>query len=133
MVANSISSGIAKLQRAVQGRAVARAARAGVTLPVGDTLDTLLPTAIYIALVSIVDESLEEIIDTKHPGTEHKNLHARIEFLASRNELRGPRRLHAIREKRNSMAHDSDSIASWSDVEDLFRATQEELRHLGVV
>ena len=132
-MAQSVRSGIAKLRRAVGVRAVSRAAKAGVALPVGDTLDTLLPTAIYIALVSIIDESLEQHIHTKSPGTRHRDLYSRIEFLASRGELKDQQRLHDIRNKRNSFAHDSGSFASWSEVEALFATADEELGHLGVV
>lgn len=133
MPANSVGAGIDKLRRAIGVRAVRRAAVAGVVLPVGDSLDTLLPTAIYIALVSLVDESLEEFIDAKYPGAGQKDLFARIEFLASKSELNDPTGWHAIRLKRNSFAHDSSSFASWSDVEGLFQATEEELNHLGIL
>ena len=132
-VARSVTVGIEKLRRAIGVRAVQRAAIGGVVLPVGDTLDTLLPTAIYIALVSLLDESLEQFIGAKYQSVQPKDFYARIEFLSARNELMDIRRLHSFRVKRNSFAHDSDSYASWQDVEDLFKGTEEELKHLGVL
>ena len=129
---NSIETGIAKLRRAVSVRAVQRAAMAGTVLPVGDTLETLLPTSIYIATVSLLDESLEQIVDSRHPSIRHKNLNDRILALAASDELKDPSRLHSIRCKRNSLAHDSNSFASWDEVEALFEAVEEELKHLGV-
>ena len=45
MAGDSVSVGIDKLRRSMNVRAVQRAAVLGVVLPVGDTLDTLLPTS----------------------------------------------------------------------------------------
>jgi hypothetical protein len=104
MSGNSVSAGIAKLRRSVNVRGVQRAAAVGVVLPVGDTLDTLLPTSIYIATVSMLDESLENVIDSKYPGIRHKDLYERIEVLATHNELIDSVGLHSIRRKRNSFA-----------------------------
>jgi len=80
----TVVPGIAKLRQAISVRAVARAAGVGVRLPVGDTLDTLLPTAIYIALVSLLDEFLLQRIGAKYPGTGRKDLWAKISFLDAR-------------------------------------------------
>ena len=129
----SVGTGIAKLRRAVGVRAVARAASAGVRLPVGDTLDTLLPTAIYIALVSIIDESIEKYLQEKYPEATHQNLNSRIECMAARSALISPDRLHEIRKRRNSFAHDAEVFASWSETEALFRIAEEELDHLGLL
>lgn len=130
---DSVSAGIAKLRRAVGVRAVSRAPSAGVRLPVGDTLDTLLPTAIYIALVSIIDESLEKYLQAKYPEAPHHNLNSRIECMATRSELINPDRLREIRSRRNSLAHDSDVFASWGETEALFLVAEEELGHLDLL
>lgn len=129
----SAGAGIAKLRSAVGVRAVSRAATQGIRLPVGDTLNTLLPTAIYISLVSIIDESIEKYLQEKHPEATHHNLDSRIKCMATRSELINPDRLHEIRKRRNSLAHDADVFASWGETEDLFRISEEELGHLGLL
>ncbi|MCH8135451.1 MAG: hypothetical protein IIB77_05675 [Proteobacteria bacterium] len=129
----SAGAGIAKLRRSVGVRAVSRAATQGIRLPTGNTLDTLLPTAIYIALVSIIDESIEKYLEEKYPEATHHNLNTRIKCMATRSELIDPDRLHEIRKRRNSFAHDADVFASWVETDALFQIAEEELDHLGLL
>ena len=129
----AVGAGIDKLRRAVGVRAVSRAASAGIRLPVGTTLDTLLPTAIYIALVSIIDESIEKYLQAKYPEATHHNLNSRIECMATRFALIDPDRLHEVRKRRNSFAHDADVFASWVETDALFQIAEEELDHLGLL
>jgi hypothetical protein len=97
VVTNSAIVGIAKLRPAIQVRAVQRAALAGVVLSVGDTLETVLPTGMYIALISLLDESLKEVIGPQYEGQRHERLYERIEFLKAENRLKHPERLHSFR------------------------------------
>lgn len=121
------------MRQAVGVRSVQSAAILGLVWPVGDTLDTLLPTAIYISLVSLLDDALEQAINNRWPGSSPKNLEKRIVFLAQRNCLVDPSGLHRIRCLRNKFAHEVDQYASWKDVEELFPALDEEIRHLRLV
>ena len=133
MVNNSIRDGLEKLRQSIGVRNVQRAAMIGVVLPVGDTLDTLFPTAIYIATVSLLDESLEHVIDSQFSTIRRNKFFDRINVLAEHNKLKDSERLHAIRLKRNSLAHDASSFASWNEVETLLEYVDEELKHLGVI
>ena len=114
-------------------RAFKRAAMAGTVLPTGDALDTQLPTFVYIATVSLLDDALELIIDAKYPGAAVGKLAQRINCLEAKGELKDASRLHKIRKVRNEYAHEYGRYASWSEVESLFTAMDDELRHLGVL
>ena len=61
---------------------------AGRVLPTGDTLDTYLPTFLYISTVSLLDDALEAFIATNYPDTDVANLHRRIDFLNAKEHLR---------------------------------------------
>ncbi len=129
----SIGDGLEKLRKSVDVRAVQRAAIVGCVWPVGDTPDTLFPTAIYIATVSLLDEALEQIIDSQYPNSKRSKLFHRINVLADHAKLKDAACLHAIRDKRNSYAHDVSSFATWSEVEILLKSVDEEFKHLGII
>jgi hypothetical protein len=121
-----------EMRQAVDARAIQRAAISGVVVPIGDRLNTLLPTAIYISLVSLVGDALDKAIERSSGSPVRKDLCHKIEFLAERNCLADPNMLHEIRARRNDLAHELDCFASWKEVEELFSVLDRELRHLGL-
>jgi hypothetical protein len=109
-----------------------RAAIADTVLPVGDALDTLLPTAIYLTVVSLLDDALAESVQTKCGSASTKDLYSRIHALKTGGHLKDATGLHRIRILRNQLAHDSGRYASWPEVDELFRVVEGELQHLGL-
>ena len=60
----------------------------GIVLPTGDALDTQLPTFVYIATVSLLDDALKLLIDARYPGVTVDRLARRIDFLDAKGELK---------------------------------------------
>ena len=114
-------------------RAFRRAAIAGTILPTGGALDTYLPTFAYIAIVSLLDDALEAVIDARYPATVLSKLANRIEFLEARGQLADAPSLQAVREARNRYAHEHGNYATWDDVQSLLAIVHAELLHLGIL
>ena len=105
----------------------------GVVLPTGGQLGRILPTYLCIAIVSLLDDALEELFATAHPESRAKKLRQRIGVMEQDGSLNDPERLHEILNMRNAYAHDPDSFASWDDLTALLEDVSSELRHLGVL
>ena len=128
-----IEGGLDKVEAAIPNlRAFKRASGLGVTLPVGDTLDTYLPTMIYIATVSILADALEAFVKANHPNPEADTLGLRINHLTKLGVLDNPNRLKQIKDDRNRYAHDQGQYASWGDLDPLLADIRAELAHLGI-
>ena len=81
-------------------------------------LERLLPSALFIWLVSILDDALETLIDEiKLPRPQKDDLFHRIELLDSKKLLNNTKELHAARERRNDIAHDF-RYATWAEFEE---------------
>ena len=82
MTLDDVRLGLKKTIDAVSTlRAFKRAAILGVTLPTGNALDTQLPP---FATFSLLDDTLQLIIDARYPGTTVSQLANRIDFLGVR-------------------------------------------------
>jgi hypothetical protein len=114
-------------------RAFKRAAMTGVVLPTGDNLDTFLPTYLYIAIVSLLEDALKEIVTANYPDVNLRTLRRHIDFLGARGRLKNPARLVTISCDRNAYAHKPRKYACWDDVEALLLAVEEELQRLGLL
>jgi hypothetical protein len=132
----NMRGGFEKIREAIPNlRPFKRAAIMGVVLPTGESLDTFLPSYLYIAVVSLLDDALKEFIAVNYPTGKPDGLKNRICFLNAkrRKRLNNPAKLKDICEARNAYAHEPGTYASWADVEVLLSTVQEELQHLGVL
>ncbi len=76
-------------------------------------LDELLPSLLFTRLCSILDEALGEYIDSigiviARPYRD--DLNGRIRILADQGRLNDPGRLHDIRRRRNTLAHEANPV-----------------------
>lgn len=110
-------------------------------VPRNPILDRLLPWLLFVRLVSLLDEALgEHISSQKLPFQGKPDLYHRLEYLKDRNLITNAAQLHALRERRRSLAHDSLPNAvvdptglSWSDLSDAVDQVEAALQTLGLV
>ena len=96
-------------------------------------LEYLLPALLYIKMVSILDESLATYIDEQNlsMNKRYKNsLQGRIEFLTDTHILDNSMVLHEIREKRNTIAHETTRQVNWNELESDLSEVQKTLEQL---
>jgi|SRR5215216_4619176 len=128
---------VQKIRQAIPNlRAFKRASLIGVHLPVGDALDTFLPTYLYIAIVSLLHDALREFIKVNYPRSKPENFGTCIDILSSRHRqkrLKNPDRMRAIKDMRDAFAHEVGVYASWNDLDTLLQNLDEELQYLGVL
>jgi hypothetical protein len=97
-------------------------------------LDRLLPSLFLLRLGSLLDEILKEYIDERRMTMDRKDdLNGKITFLDNQGFLFNADKLHAIRRRRNALAHESGESCTWEDLEDAISTVDAELQHLGVV
>lgn len=85
-----------------------------------ELVDKFLPGLLYINAVSLLDDALSLWMDCaglKLAKPYRDDLNGRIEFLADSGRLPDPGPLHAIRKRRNALAHEPDSFCTWADLE----------------
>ena len=99
-------------------------------------LEYLLPALLYVKTVSILDEALAFQIETQglllRPHYQN-TLKGRIDCLADQGILTKPETLHIIRERRNEIAHEADSQATWDELNADLDFMEEVLKQLGFV
>lgn len=99
-------------------------------------LEALLPSLLHVRLGSLLDEALKEYIagnSLEMPMPHKTDFNGRIDFLNDRGRLEDAARLHAIRLKRNDLAHDPSCSCTWEDLEAAIEAADVELQALGMV
>ena len=99
-------------------------------------LDNLLPSLVYIRMVSLLDESLDLYIDSLSltmPRRYGRQLNGRINFLDDQNVLLNAATLHGIRERRNELAHDVQRRVTWEEFDAALDMVEKELQHLNFV
>jgi len=96
-------------------------------------LENLLPALLYVKTVSILDEALRFEIEARELTPKRHRLWARIDCLADQGILTKPERLHIIRERRNEIAHEADSQATWDELNADLDFMEEVLKQLGFV
>ncbi len=113
----------------------------GVPSPANQLLEVLLPSLLYMRLGLILDEALDEYIDNNGLTiTGRQDFYGRICFLAGQGRLRDATRLHAIRTRRNELAHETTAYdasqptaCGWSELDQAIITADSELQHLGLV
>jgi len=96
-------------------------------------LGALLPSSLYLRLISLLDEALAEYIDLKElkmPAKHKQDLYHRIKFLSENNLLTNANDLQELREKRKLLAHDANRNATWQELAKAFDITEQALQHL---
>ena len=99
-------------------------------------LDRLLPSVLFLRVVSIFDEALEFYIDDRSiqwPPDKERNLNNRINVLDDNRILRDSATCHCIRERRNELAHEPDKFVQWSELYKCLDVVELELKNLGLL
>lgn len=98
-------------------------------------LDALLPSLLYINLMSLLDGALDLYMGIKKlsiPKTYRNDLNGKIGFLMDQNVVKNGTALHTLRRKRNEAAHEVEHV-DWNFFHDAIDVVNEELKHLGFV
>lgn len=100
-------------------------------------LENILPSLLYIRMVSFFNDGLTSYIDNKNfsmPKEKYrKDFNGRINFLGDNKLIKATDECHRIRERRNSIAHDSTSNATWDEIDKDLSILEEELRNLNLI
>lgn len=99
-------------------------------------LDRLLPSMLFLRLVSIMDEALEFCIDERDiqwPSNKKWDLCNKIDVLGDSGILKDRGQCHRIRERRNQLAHEAGKFVQWSELFSCLDAVELELKNLGLV
>ena len=103
------------------------------SMPRNPIVDAILPTLLYVQLVSLLDEGLEayrSAKDVPFPPKGKQDLFHRIELL--KDHLRTPSQLHELRKKRKPLAHDPATFINWDELEQAIQLVDRELHGLGL-
>ena len=99
-------------------------------------LEYLLPTLLYIKMVSIPDEALATYIDEQvlTMPKKHRNvLEGRVDFLTDEHILHNSKALHDIREQRNTLAHETTKQVGWGALESDLSEIQKTFEQLAFI
>jgi hypothetical protein len=99
-------------------------------------LDRLLPSLLLVNAVAILDGHLEELVASRFgslPKGYKNSFHGRIEYLADQAVVANRAALHAIRERRNNLAHGAATAVSWTQLVADVHEIDRTLQHLGAV
>lgn len=99
-------------------------------------LDRLLPSVLFLRMVSILDEALDFYIDEQNiqwPAKKKRDLYNKIDVLGDSVALKDRGQCHHIREKRNALAHNPGEFVQWSELYNHLNAIELELKNLRLV
>lgn len=106
----------------------------------GALLGTMLPSLHYLAIVATLDEALEEYIDVSNipwPNKTKRDLFNRIKVISGIVCRIDAVALQAIRERRNLIAHEPDSILSrpviWDELDNAIGCVCRSMQELGLI
>ncbi len=127
--------------RFLQDLELARNYPLSIELPLGEVrnpiLERLLPSYSFMRLVSLLDEALADFIEEKSlpfPTKVKQDLYNRVEFLSWEGYLTNAKALHDLRERRKSLAHQSDpEYVDWAYLNMALGTVEIALKHLGLV
>ena len=98
-------------------------------------VERILPSLLYIRLGAFLDETFEEYITENNlemSKSYKRDLNGMINFLNDQGLLNDAPKLHALRIKRNDLAHENGHFCKWSELEDGITIADIELQHLGL-
>ena len=99
-------------------------------------LEVILPSLLYIRMVSLFDDGLISYIDNNNlsmPKRYRPDLNGRINFLSDNALIKAADKCHRIRERRNSIAHKTSAKATWNEIDTDISIIEEELHNLGLI
>ena len=99
-------------------------------------LEKILPSLLHIKMAALLDEALDAYLTsatTALPKTYRSTLDAQISFLSDSGRIQNGPALHAVRNRRNELAHETCSSVSWSQLDQDLPTVHATLQHLGVV
>jgi hypothetical protein len=100
-------------------------------------LEQILPSLLYVQMVSLFDEGLLRYMDINElfmPKKRCKNdLNGRIQFLSDNRLIKDSKECHRVRKKRNDIAHESAINASWDGLNNDLSIVELELKNLGLI
>lgn len=99
-------------------------------------LEKILPSLLHIKMATVLDEALESRLtetDTSLPKNYRPTLEGRISFFHDSKQIANGADLHAIRQRRNNVAHDTSSTISWSQLDHDLATVHATLQHLGII
>ncbi len=99
-------------------------------------VDRLLPSLLLVRVASILDEALEFYINENNvdwPTERKRDFYNRIDVLAENGLLVSKDSCHSVRRRRNDLAHDAQSAASWSELDTYVDKVEDELKGLSFV
>ncbi len=107
----------------------------GIT-PNNPILDSLLPTLLFINMVSVFDEAMDEYMEnnglTLPPG--YKNtFKGKIDYFRACNLLNDYAAVDRIRGIRNEIAHESNRTIDWKTLDDQVLIIEKELKKLNFI
>jgi hypothetical protein len=99
-------------------------------------LEKILPSLLHIKMAAVLDEALDTHLAATNislPKTYRPTLEGRISFFHDSKQVSNGADLHAIRQRRNDLAHDTASSISWAQLDQDLAAVHATLQHLGFV
>lgn len=99
-------------------------------------LEYLLPTLLHIKAVALLDEALIHLISARQltlPKKYGDSLNGRINFLKDQGIISNAVALHAIRNRRNGLAHEGNTQTNWDEMGQDVDEIQTTLEFLGLV
>jgi hypothetical protein len=99
-------------------------------------LEKILPSLLHIKMAAVLDEALETHLaatNTSLPKTYRPTLDGRISFFDDSRQIANGVDLHAIRQRRNDLAHDTSSAISWAQLDQDLDAVNATFQYLGFV
>jgi hypothetical protein len=83
-------------------------------------VDRFLPGLLYIKAVALLDEALDQWLDSaghKLVKPYRDDLNGRLEYLGDKQLLLDVKPLHLIRQMRNTLAHETGASCTWDELE----------------
>ncbi len=97
-------------------------------------LEQLLPTLLFVNLVSLFDEALQAHLDSSTPRNKLRTLEKRIDHFSAAGLFVGPTdALHSLRHRRNVLAHETGASATWAEVDAGVAVVGRELANLHAI
>jgi hypothetical protein len=104
--------------------------------PSSGFIDQLLPSLFYLRVASVFDQGLEAYLSLNGitlPKDCFANFGGRVKYLSRANLLLDSTRVEDAKARRNEIAHETTTKATWSETLELVDLVQTELINLGVL
>lgn len=100
-------------------------------------IEDILPSSLFIQLVSLVDDAMDQYIDShgiQWPPKSKQDLNGRIKLLTDAKALHDANQLHALRNRRNELAHEANpSKVDWKELRRAISTVEAELLVLKLI